>query len=132
VKVIGTDEFEAWYLSLDENHTRAVNRSVELLRAAGLQLGFPHSSAIKGANVALRELRAHSGSTMLRILYAFDRERDAVLLIGGDKSGDGRFYERMIPLAERIFAEYLQERAEAIRKRREQGLKDDEEDDEHD
>src|SRR5207237_2537316 len=120
--------FEAWYLSLDENQTRAVNRSVELLSAAGLQLGFPHSSAIKGANAALRELRAHSGSTMLRIFYAFDRERDAVLLIGGDKTGDDRFYERMIPLAEQLFAEYLRERTEAIGKGREQGLKDDEDD----
>src|SRR5207248_214925 len=90
---------------------------------------WPH--AIKGANAALRELRAHSSSTMLRIFYAFDRERDAVLLIGGDKTGDDRFYERMIPLAEQLFAEYLRERTEAIGKGHEQGLKDDE-DDEHD
>ena len=41
--------------------------------------------------------------------YAFDPVRQAVLLIGGDKTGDGRFYERMIPLSERIWARYLKE-----------------------
>jgi hypothetical protein len=43
------------------------------------------------------------------VFYAFDPARQAVLLIGGDKTGDDRFYERMIPLSERIWAEYLKE-----------------------
>ncbi len=45
----------------------------------------------------------------LRTLYAFDPSRHAVLLIGGDKTGDDRFYARMIPLAERLWTEYLEE-----------------------
>jgi hypothetical protein len=43
------------------------------------------------------------------VLYAFDPVRRAVLLIGGDKTGDNRFYERLVPIAERIFAQYLKE-----------------------
>jgi len=45
----------------------------------------------------------------LRVLYAFDPRRQAVLLIGGDKTGDGRFYERMVPKAEAIWEQYLRE-----------------------
>jgi hypothetical protein len=41
------------------------------------------------------------------VFYKFDPKRRAVLLIAGDKTGDMRFYERMIPLAERLWAEYL-------------------------
>jgi hypothetical protein len=43
------------------------------------------------------------------VFYAFDPIRQAVLLIGGDKAGDDRFYDRLIPLAERIWARYSKE-----------------------
>ena len=108
VEIKGTDEFEGWYLGLNEADTRAVNRLVDLLEQAGVSLGHPYSSALKGTKYAFRELR-HRGEPPLRIVYAFDPERAAVLLIGGDKRGDDRFYERIIPLAERIWEQYLQE-----------------------
>jgi hypothetical protein len=54
-------------------------------------------------------LRSRSTSAPLRIFYAFDPARDAVLIIGGNKKGDDRFYERMIPLAEQIWEQYLRE-----------------------
>ena len=50
-----------------------------------------------------------SGGEPLRIFYAFDRRRTAILLIGGNKAGDDRFYERMIPLADRLYDDYLNE-----------------------
>ena len=50
----------------------------------------------------MRELRVQSGGNPLRIFYAFDPRRAAILLIGGDKTGDARFYERFIPLADRL------------------------------
>jgi hypothetical protein len=43
------------------------------------------------------------------VFYAFDPNRDAVLLIGGIKTGDDRFYDRMVPTAENIWREYLDE-----------------------
>jgi hypothetical protein len=46
------------------------------------------------------------------VFYAFDPARQAVVLIGGDKTGDARFYERMIPVAGRIWKEYLDETAQ--------------------
>jgi hypothetical protein len=45
----------------------------------------------------------------LRVFYAFDPRRSAILLIGGDKTGDARFYERMIPVADELYDVYLQE-----------------------
>ena len=71
---------------------------------------FPNSSAIESAkSIALRELRIQSGGHALRVFYVFDPIRRAVLLIGGDKTGDDRFYEKFIPMAERIYGRYLRE-----------------------
>jgi len=82
---------------------------VELLEARGVTLGFPYSSEIKGSAIAMRELRVQSGGHRLRILYAFDPKRKAYLLLGADKTGDDRFYERMVPIAEEIYRRHLEE-----------------------
>jgi len=107
--VIGTDEFEAWFLGLDLGDAQAVDRVVGLLEAKGVALGHPHSSAIKGWSHAIRELRVQSGGRPLRVFYAFDPARDAVLILGGDKTGDDRFYERMKRPVEAIWKQYLEE-----------------------
>jgi hypothetical protein len=57
----------------------------------------------------MRELRVQSAGRPLRILYAFDPRRTAILLIGGDKTGDDRFYETYVPLADRLYDIYLEE-----------------------
>jgi hypothetical protein len=107
VEVLGTAEFEEWFLDLNANDSRAVARGVGLLEAKGTALGFPHCSAIEGSRYALRELRIQSAGHPLRIFYAFDPKRQAVLLLGGDKTGDERFYQRMVPKAETIWEQYL-------------------------
>ena len=66
----------------------------------------------------MRELRVQSGGRPLRVFYAFDPRRSAILLIGGDKTGDDRFYERMVPIADQLYDVYIAE----IRK---EGLIDD-------
>jgi hypothetical protein len=55
----------------------------------------------------MRELRVQSGGHPLRIFYAFDPRRAAILLIGGDKTGDDNFYARSIPIADKLFDEHL-------------------------
>jgi hypothetical protein len=109
VEVVGSNEFEAWFVELVDADQDSVARVVDMLEQRGVQLPHPYSSQIKGSSIALRELRIQSGGRPLRVFYAFDPARQAVLLIGGDKTGDDRFYERMIPLSERIWAEYLKE-----------------------
>jgi len=108
-EVIVTDEFKAWFEDLSEAQQDRVTFSVGLLEERGVTLPHPHSSSIKGASFALRELRTQADGDPLRTLYAFDTSRQAVLLIGGDKTGDDRFYERMIPVAEKIWSDYLEE-----------------------
>jgi hypothetical protein len=108
VEVIVTDEFTGWYAALDEKESDSVRHAVEVLEARGVALGFPQSSAIQGSRFPIRELRVQSGGQAIRVFYAFDPKRQAVLLIGGVKHGD-RFYDVMVPTAERIWTEYLDE-----------------------
>jgi hypothetical protein len=111
VEVIVTDEYLEWYEALDDPGAEDVDVTVGILQSLGVALGAPRSSDIKGASFALRELRLQSNARPFRIFYAFDPKRQAVLLIGGDKTGisDKRFYAQMIPLSERIWQEYLDE-----------------------
>jgi hypothetical protein len=83
---------------------------VRMLEQRGPNLPFPYSSGINGSRHArMRELRVQSGGKPLRVFYAFDPRRSAILLIGGDKTGDKRFYERMIPVADDLYDEHLAE-----------------------
>ena len=109
MEIIVTDEMKKWYEDLMEAEQEAVYESVGLLEQFGVKLGFPHSSEIKNTKYAFRELRAPANKSELRIIYAFDPSRDAILIIGGDKSGDSGFYKKIIRKAENIWKEYLQE-----------------------
>jgi hypothetical protein len=117
-EVIVTEQFRAWYESLSETEQDRVAFSVGLLEQRGVTLPFPYSSAVAGASFALRELRTQADGDPLRTFYAFDPSRQAVLLLGGDKTGDGRFYQRMIPIAERIWNGYLEETGQAKPKKK--------------
>ena len=75
-----TDEFGAWWADLTED-----------------QQGH------------MRELRVQSGGNAIRIFYAFDPRRSAILLIGGDKTGNDRFYKRYVLLADRLYDKHLKE-----------------------
>ncbi len=105
-----THEFGAWWAGLAPEQQEDVAESVRLLIDFGPALRFPHSSKIvTSAYPQMRELRTQGGGRPLRSLYAFDPLRNAVLLIGGDKTGDDRWYETFVPRADRIFEEYLRE-----------------------
>ena len=105
-----TDEFEAWWNSLDEDEQESVAASVGLIEQLGPHLRRPHSDTVKGSRHAnMKELRTQHEGRPIRTLYAFGPRRRAILLIGGDKTGDDRFYDRMLPLAERLYGEYLEE-----------------------
>ena len=113
VEVVATDEFKDWYEDLarqtDRSDLNSVTFAVGLLEAKGVSLGHPYSSSIKGTKHPIRELRVQSGGRALRIFYAFDPRRQAVLLLGGDKTGEDRFYETFVPRAERVWEQYLAE-----------------------
>ena len=103
-----TDEFGAWWAGLTAAEQESVAASVGLIERLGPALPFPHSSGIVGSRHGhLRELRVQHRGRPLRVLYAFDPRRAALLLVGGDKSGKGRWYDEFVPLADRLYDEHL-------------------------
>jgi hypothetical protein len=105
-----TDELGAWWAGLNEDEQASVAASVSLLEVKGPQLGFPHSSGINGSRHShMRELRIQHDGKPYRVLYAFDPRRAAILLIGGDKTGQDRWYDIFVPVADTLYDEHLVE-----------------------
>jgi hypothetical protein len=104
-QILMLPEFSAWLEALDRGDQEAVDAKTSALRERGPALGRPHVDSVEGSRHSnLKELRARG---TLRVFFAFDPKRRAVLLIGGDKRGDGRFYDRMIPQADSLYDRYL-------------------------
>ncbi len=105
-----TYEFEDWWHGLTEREQDSLSAGVELLMRHGPRLPFPYSSDVKGSrHGAMRELRTQSGGRPLRTFYVFDPRRAAILLIGGDKTGNDRFYKEYVPIADGLYDEHLDE-----------------------
>jgi hypothetical protein len=108
--IIVTAEFRQWYEDLSLEEQLSVERYVEMLVQAGATLTYPYSSGIKNSKFSsMRELRIQHAGKPYRVLYAFDPVRQAVLLVGGEKTGRDRWYESAIPLADRLLEEYLRQ-----------------------
>ena len=100
-----------WVKELDADAKEAIVTSLRILRGIGPSLGRPQVDVIiDSKHKNMKELRIQNKQRLFRILFAFDPDRKAILLIGGDKRGDKRFYERMIPLADALFDEHLAKR----------------------
>ncbi|WP_322755427.1 type II toxin-antitoxin system RelE/ParE family toxin [Frankia sp. Cas3] len=87
-----------------------ISQAIEALRIEGPALGRPLVDTIKGSTLPnLKELRPGSvGPSEVRLLFVFDPERQAVILVGGDKAGNWRgWYRTAIPLAEAAYAEHI-------------------------
>lgn len=105
-----TDEFEQWWGNLSEAEQISISASVELLEEYGTKLSFPHSSGIKNSRHGrMRELRIQHEGRPYRILYSFDPIRNAILLFGGDKTGNDRWYEENVPIADDLYDEHLEQ-----------------------
>lgn len=103
-----TDEFEAWWETLTAEEQEDISYSVALLEEFGTNLPYPHSTGIHGSkHPHMRELRTQHQGRPYRTLYAFDPRRSAILLIGGDKTGDKRWYDKFVPIADRLYDEHL-------------------------
>ena len=99
-----TDELGAWWAALSEAEQESIDASVRLLEQKGPNLGFPHSSGIEGSRHAhMRELRVQHQGRPYRIIYAFDPRRCAILLLGGDKTGNDRWYTVHVPIADNLY-----------------------------
>jgi hypothetical protein len=105
-----TDEFGEWWETLIPEEQEDVSAYVILLQRAGPALRYPYSSAIQSSRYShMRELRVQHAGRPYRVLYAFDPLRSAILLIGGDKTGNDRWYETFVPIADRLYDEHLRQ-----------------------
>ena len=95
---------------LTDQEQRKVVASVEALQELGPTAGRPLVDTVEGSkHPNMKELRV---TQTMRVFFAFDPQRVAILLIGGDKAGKTkRFYKRMIPKADQIYDEHLQSTA---------------------
>ncbi len=107
---VEVDLVDAWLLSLDENSYEQVIAALELLAERGPSLGRPVVDSVVGSrHKNMKELRpGSSGRSELRVLFAFDPDRRAIMLVAGDKAGNWqKWYRTNIPLADDLFAEHL-------------------------
>lgn len=102
------EELEEWWDLLSEAEQESIDASVQLLERYGPQLQHPHSSDVKSSKHGnMRELRIQHEGRPYRILYAFDPRRTAILLLGGDKTGDNRWYDSNVPKADSLYSAHL-------------------------
>lgn len=114
---------EAWADRLAQHDAEALVAAIRVLRAEGPSLGRPLVDSMKASrHKNMKELRPGStGRSEIRVLFAFDSKRQAILLVGGDKSRDWRgWYRKNLPIADQRFEEH-QESLKAAQKKGRRG-----------
>lgn len=104
---------DEWLTSLDESSYEQVVAALELLAEHGPHLGRPLVDSVVGSRHRnMKELRpGSSGRSELRVLFAFDPQRQAILLVAGDKAGNWKkWYTKNIPVADDRFDDHLERR----------------------
>lgn len=109
-EIILVDEVDEWFSQLDQSTAQLVTAALDLLEEREPMLGRPLVDTLTGTQLAnLKEMRPGSaGQTEIRILFAFDPKRQAILLTAGDKAGQWtQWYVENIPLAEKRYELWL-------------------------
>lgn len=105
-EVCYSQEFESWFDGLEDEPRSKVLASIELLAEIGPHLGRPTVDSVYGSKVSnMKELRTNHVNQLFRVFFAFDSDRRAILLVGGDKKGQNskRWYRKMISDAEKVW-----------------------------
>ena len=104
-----TDTFDVWFDSLDDTDRANVLASMMVLRERGPMLSRPYADTVNGSSHSnMKELRVQSKGDPIRAFFAFDPKRKGILLCAGNKTGDEkRFYDVMLPIADREFTAHL-------------------------
>ncbi len=104
-----TDEIIEWINELDDDAKEAILKNLIILKEIGPSLGRPYVDTINDSKYSnMKELRVQSKKRVFRIFFVFDPQQNAILLIGGDKRGDKRFYKTMIPIADELYDKHLE------------------------
>lgn len=103
-----SDEFESWWSSLSEAEQEDVSAVVGVLEEKGPSLRRPRVGPIvTSRHPNMKELIVQHAGRPYRVLFAFDPRQCAILLIGGDKTGNPRWYDEFVPKADGIYDGYL-------------------------
>jgi hypothetical protein len=107
--IIFHEAFRDWLYEQEEDVQDSIFAGIGLLKQEGPLLGRPYVDTLQGSQYPnLKELRVQHGGEPWRILFAFDTIRQAVVLVGGNKTGDARWYKKNISIAERRFSQHLE------------------------
>ena len=104
------DDFADELAALDEKLQDELFAHAKLLAEFGPNLGRPTVDTLNGTSHAnMKEMRFNWMGEVWRVAFAFDPQRQAVLLVGGDKGGadQKRFYKRLITVADNRYSEHL-------------------------
>jgi hypothetical protein len=104
------DDFADEMAALDEKLQDELFAHAKLLAEFGPNLGRPTVDTLKGTSHAnMKEMRFNWMGEVWRVAFAFDPQRQAVLLVGGDKGGadQKRFYKRLVAVADKRYSEHL-------------------------
>ncbi len=104
-----TDEYADWFFTCDEDTQEKIIATINLLEEVGPALSRPFADTLNGSRFpSMKELRP---TRTVRVFFAFDPERAAILLIGGDKTGkpQARWYKDMIRKADDFYSRHLEE-----------------------
>ena len=107
-----TDQFEQWWEQLSGDEQEALNARVTLLAVRGPSLKRPVVGEIRGSDFdpRMKEIVCEEGTASLRVLFIFDARRTALLLLGGDKTGQwSQWYRTAIPQADNLYRTHLAE-----------------------
>lgn len=107
-EVLADEEFVAWFEKCPAGLQDQILIYRNLLKQYGPTLSRPRVDSIKGSKFTnMKELRVQWKGHPWRILFAFDPKRRSILLVGGNKHGDKRWYEKNIPIADARFERHL-------------------------
>src|SRR4051794_6476070 len=109
-RVETTDDFDEWFEKLQEAEKEEIDGLVGALKVVGPQLKRPHADTLRGSSYSnMKELRGKTAAAVLRVAFAFDPLQQAILLVGGDKSGvsEKKFYKHLIAKADKLYAAHL-------------------------
>jgi hypothetical protein len=103
------DYYEEWLEAQEEDLQDEAIAQLGVLEEYGPNLGRPWVDTLKGSKISnLKEVRFSYKGAPIRILFAFDPRQQGVIILGGDKTGDKRWYKTNIPIAEKLYAEHLE------------------------
>lgn len=104
-----TDTFDRWFTLLNDTDRASVLAAMLVLRERGPGLPRPYADTLKGSRYSnMKELRIQSRGDPIRAFFAFDPARTGIVLCAGNKVGsEKRFYEEMLPVADREFTNWL-------------------------